>query len=406
MTIHGGTTFRKWGSSSCYAVKASGAGSTLSMDGGEIAGSTYTDGLYVSGEGTTFTMSGNASISGCKWGVYITTNAAFVMEGGSLTTASSTSANGVYVSGSYSTATFKAIGGTITSTSGNAVNVAGTGFQFDPTKAVINGKIYLGDNGAVVNLLAKPAAGKVYNLQPGSNYSGVPYFGSGSVVVVPAGDLSSVSDCASNFVDAEGKYSIGPSGNNLILVGSGVYVDGSSGDDSRDGLTPATAVRTLGAAAQKVTGLGSDDDKIVYVCSTVKVLTDEGTVDFGDATLQRLMMKDLEIGPLVEGQAGSITLQNVTFDGLYGSAKNTGSQTGLLTMSGGSVTLGTRGHAAKPRHENRPCRGGIGRKPGHGKRQQTDKQHPEQGFPFYGWMRSLGAGWDFYAAVKRFDYQQ
>lgn len=52
-------------------------------------------------------------------------------------------------------------------------------------------------------------------------------------------------------------------------------------------------------------------------------------------------MKDLEIGPLVEGQAGSITLQNVTFDGLYGSAKNTGSQTGLLTMSGGSVTLGT-----------------------------------------------------------------
>lgn len=73
MTIHGGTTFRKWGSSSCYAVKASGAGSTLSMDGGEIAGGMYTDGLYVSGEGTTFTMSGNASISGCRWGVYITT---------------------------------------------------------------------------------------------------------------------------------------------------------------------------------------------------------------------------------------------------------------------------------------------------------------------------------------------
>ncbi|WP_306576203.1 hypothetical protein [Anaerotruncus massiliensis (ex Togo et al. 2019)] len=343
VTIHGGTTFRKWGSSSCYAVKASGAGSTLSMDGGEIAGGMYTDGLYVSGEGTTFTMSGNASISGCRWGVYITTNAAFVMEGGSIATASSsTSANGVYVSGGpYSNATFTAIGGTITSASGNAVNVAGTGFQFDPTKAVINGKIYLGDNGAVVNLLAKPAAGKVYNLQPGSNYSGVPYFGSGSVVVVPAGDLSSAADCASNFVDAEGKYSIGPSGNNLILVGSGVYVDGSSGDDSRNGLTPATAVKTLGAAAQKVTGLGSDDDKIVYVCSTVKVLTDEGTVDFGGATLQRLMMNDLEIGPLVEGQSGGITLQNVTFDGLYGSAKNTGSQTGLLAMSGGSVTLGT-----------------------------------------------------------------
>ena len=52
-------------------------------------------------------------------------------------------------------------------------------------------------------------------------------------------------------------------------------------------------------------------------------------------------MNDLEIGPLVEGQSGGITLQNVTFDGLYGSAKNTGSQTGLLAMSGGSVTLGT-----------------------------------------------------------------
>ena len=66
---------------------------------------------------------------------------------------------------------------------------------------------------------------------------------------------------------------------NVVLVGEGVYLDGEGGDDNKDGLTPATAVKTFdGAKTRLAEHINNPTHKngdgfvpFIYICGTVTV---------------------------------------------------------------------------------------------------------------------------------------
>ena len=70
---------------------------------------------------------------------------------------------------------------------------------------------------------------------------------------------------------------------NVVLVGEGVYLDGENGDDDRDGLTPATAVKTFdGAKTRLAEHINNPTHKngdgfvpFIYICGTVTVPSTE-----------------------------------------------------------------------------------------------------------------------------------
>ena len=66
---------------------------------------------------------------------------------------------------------------------------------------------------------------------------------------------------------------------NIVLVGEGVYLDGEGGDDAKDGLTPATAVKTFNGAKTRLAEHINDPTHkngdgfvpFIYICGTVTV---------------------------------------------------------------------------------------------------------------------------------------
>jgi hypothetical protein len=90
---------------------------------------------------------------------------------------------------------------------------------------------------------------------------------------------------------------------NVILVGQGVYLDGTSGDNSKDGSSPETAVKTFDKAKsileQKINTTANSESShpederegfapFIYICGQVNIYTD----DYWELNYKELLYKD------------------------------------------------------------------------------------------------------------------
>ena len=92
-------------------------------------------------------------------------------------------------------------------------------------------------------------------------------------------------------------------------VGTAIYLNGSTGDDNKDGLTSENAVKTFAKAAELATGKGVST---VYITGTVMVENQQTWG--GDLTLVR--ETNFIDGALVTvSKAGELTLEDITIDG-------------------------------------------------------------------------------------------
>ncbi|MCQ4794163.1 DUF5979 domain-containing protein [Anaerofustis stercorihominis] len=117
----------------------------------------------------------------------------------------------------------------------------------------------------------------------------------------------------------------------------GIYLNGSLGDDEKDGTTAANAVRTFEKAWQEATKALEDGQESVtiYICGKIQVSGKE-TWGEDDAKNIVVMRADGYKGALAEvTTSGALTLQNITIDG----NKGTDYTDSLIHVKGGKLFI-------------------------------------------------------------------
>lgn len=119
---------------------------------------------------------------------------------------------------------------------------------------------------------------------------------------------------------------------------SAVYLNGESGDDAKDGLTQATAVKTFGKAKELAEALADNHDRVVvYVTGTVGVDAAE-TWEFSSSGKITMYREPAFSGNLVKvGSSGNLTLKNIVIDGNKHNAD--AGKNSLILVDGGKLTM-------------------------------------------------------------------
>ncbi|WP_308753605.1 NosD domain-containing protein [uncultured Anaerotruncus sp.] len=340
-------------SGSKYGVNV--AGGNFEMESGAVNTSSVSSlecAVNLSGSSSKFTMTGGTVSAGVASSRAVQVGSGiFTMTGGSVLGRSS---YGVYLSGT--SATFNLAGGTVSkddAETGAAIYVTSPNFTLNGAAATVNGRINLTDPDNSIKLSGVPTAEKKFDILVGY------YHSSGTSIVVPASPLTDVSGYEKNFVlkNLTDKFTIGGYKKDLILLEIGIYLDGVDGNDNNTGLSPAQAVKTFGAAKEKLVTLAGEQKENtsfkphIFLCGTVTVSTNEGTWDLGEvnalktgwkADIRRFTNNNFAPDTLVRvASGGNLTLSNIVVDGLRDVTPGLYSTLDLFRMTGGTMTFGT-----------------------------------------------------------------
>lgn len=133
----------------------------------------------------------------------------------------------------------------------------------------------------------------------------------------------------------------------------GIFLNGESGDDSKDGFTKETAVKTFEAAKKKI----DEVVKNIYITGTTNV---EGDISLKDKDSKIIRDEGFNGYLLKVGEGKSATLKNITIDG--NSDENKTIENSLVYVDGGTLNIekGTvlRNNKIK-KIENTATRGGA-----------------------------------------------
>ncbi len=265
-------------------------GGVLEMSGGVISGNTSS--FY-----------GPASLGHYGGGLMVSSGASVKMSGGSIQNNAGGRGSGVYYfANSSSSGNLTLSGGRISGNSSNLPNagvygvdspvyVAAKNFTLEGSGCDIQDAIYLADTQypLIVSGYMRHY-GRLYRLFLNQG-TGVNQYHKGSVVVAPdgsqSGDVSAalpyfevVSD---QYVVDRGRSAQGSGWNaavpenKCLILAKKVFINGETGDDNQNGLTPTSAVKTFTSAKAvgEVSDGGSQDHYIIYVCGKVTNTADE-----------------------------------------------------------------------------------------------------------------------------------
>jgi pilin isopeptide linkage protein/fimbrial isopeptide formation D2 family protein/uncharacterized repeat protein (TIGR01451 family)/LPXTG-motif cell wall-anchored protein len=377
----------------CTGVTISG--NTAPNGGGVFVrdGSAILDGVTVSdntANGTGTTATGTTSGGGGAY-VYNPYNGNLIVKGGSTftgNTAASGLGDSIY-SCKYSSITDSTItdadatgyGLYYNTTSGSRNNYAGANC-IDPASCTLSTRIYLNTPASKLTLLSPVSTTDTGTLPINVNDDPEEGFTNGSVVLTNTYGNIVIDGTTYNNADISTfyKYFKGgtiPAGTqltgydkNIVLVGEGVYLDGTNGDDAKDGTTPGTAVKTyaqarllLGKYVSEAEADAADTDGFepyIYVCGLVRITGEETwSLDPASPDLQQSDKNTTtpqvkrfasyngtaggERRSLVEvATGGTLTTEKILFDdNMYGidtSVTNSGANR-ILSNTGGTLNI-------------------------------------------------------------------
>lgn len=352
------------------------SGGSLTVTGGSALSGTKTGGgvsfedpmIYIS-KGSAV-LGGNSTISGTDIGVEIARDGTFTLESGTI----SDVLRGVEVGedcrfemkgGSISAARtgvgtlgeFVLSGGSVSASNSDGFAVwvnhseheTKAAFLLDGSAATVSGNIRLETPEEKITLTGAPGTGKTFAVELGDSHH------PGNVIVAPSGALTSAEDYAAAFTLSGTVYELAGYQNNLVLMGGGVYLDGTTAS-SGTGLSPASPVRTF-AEAMNVLRAHSEIPAKVILCGPVTVSSTETWFsprsevvevtrwDGADRSFDRFVT--------VKNAGTNLSLENIVLDGRFGEA-NTSVNTivsveehGVLTLSDGAVIRGSAGSGVK-----------------------------------------------------------
>lgn len=110
----------------------------------------------------------------------------------------------------------------------------------------------------------------------------------------------------------------------------GIFLNGESGDDSKDGFTKETAVKTFEAAKKKI----DEVVKNIYITGTTNV---EGDISLKDKDSKIIRDEGFNGYLLKVGEGKSATLKNITIDG--NSDENKTIENSLVYVDGGTLNI-------------------------------------------------------------------
>ena len=110
----------------------------------------------------------------------------------------------------------------------------------------------------------------------------------------------------------------------------GIFLNGESGDDSKDGFTKETAVKTFEAAKKKI----DEVVKNIYITGTTNV---EGDISLKDKDAKLVRHKDFNGYLLKVNEGKTATLKNITIDG--NSDENKTIENSLVYVDGGTLNI-------------------------------------------------------------------
>lgn len=134
-----------------------------------------------------------------------------------------------------------------------------------------------------------------------------------------------------------------------------VYLNGTKGNDAKNGLTTANAVKTFARAAEL---LGTEDGlKTIYVTGTVTISKDEAWALAGSVNGTVKRYSTFKSGALINVKSGSLTLSNIIIDG--GKEENVSASSPLVTVQAGAALTVNEGAVLQNNANTGSVRGGA-----------------------------------------------
>lgn len=382
VTIEDGTVIINSHSSNGGAIYLKD-GSNLIMNGGKILGNSadYTGGAiylnsYTAGKCATFIMnggeiSGNSAGSSAAIHVNSTKDVLVQLNGGVIekNKANSTNANAAAIG--TSTGAKVVIGGVVirdnygSADQGiNSVSAGDRGVYVIPTETtVIDDPIYLSNttgSAKTIAVMVPEGLGKLTGKLPvtlqleyvdamvicGGTEEGAYALQQSDLEKVDlTNDIQNAYDLKINTQDNVVQFALVPS-NDIV-----VYLNGSSGKDTNDGLTAATAVKTLDKAKEvlkaQIAAAGQIPDDAEFVISVVYRVSFQSEyhltfADFGENASRCVLRRDASntMGALFDvAYDGNVTVDNVIIDGNKNYLKS-GTYSVFNVRSGAQLTVG------------------------------------------------------------------
>ncbi|WP_419491300.1 right-handed parallel beta-helix repeat-containing protein [Anaerotruncus massiliensis (ex Liu et al. 2021)] len=331
LTVTGGSAFSgSKGGSSGSAFEAPmirvSAGSLVLRDG-TVSGTDVGAEIVRGGR---FTME-NGTVSNVLRGVEVGEDSAFQMDGGSI----SATQTGVVTKGEFvlSAGSVAAPDGGFAVSVDRSTSATKAAFLLNGPAAALTGKIRLESPEETITLTGAPGAGKVFAVELSGSHR------PGNIIVQSGGTLASAADYADAFTLSGTAYPLAGYQNNLVLMG-GVYLDGTAAADG-SGASPDSPVRTFEKAMAILSKSGGAIPAKIILCGPVTVSGTETWSSPLDETVEVTRWDDsaLTLNQFVTvADGGSLTLENVVLDGLYGEAE-TSVNTIVSVAAGGSLTL-------------------------------------------------------------------